>query len=348
MRETIDLSILQSPVSGALIRQAAKQHRHVRNIRLIRNLLVAAGGFFLFLALLNLKNYFIDGTPGSWHWVPFLILAIGLLIYSSNRQKYLKRMVRVIALANQQGLQLELRSRDRSQSGFMFNVGYSRVFSEVLSGEWGEGGKLHFETARYKYSTGSGENRHTYHVRYLRVDLKRNLPHMVLDANKNNLRLFGKTVFSNLPAQFDRSQKLSLEGNFDQYFTLYAPRQYERDALYIFTPDLMALLIDGAADCDVEVVDNYIYFYFSPTKAVMTDHKFMPRVFKLLTLLGDKVYDRTDYYADERVVDRQLNVVAEGGRRLKLFETWWFWVALVIGMLLILWLNGFKGTWFPK
>lgn len=37
---------------------------------------------------------------------------------------------------------------------------------------------------------------------------------------------------------------LSLEGDFDRYFTLYCPGDYERDALYVFTPDLLALLID--------------------------------------------------------------------------------------------------------
>ena len=39
-----------------------------------------------------------------------------------------------------------------------------------------------------------------------------------------------------------RTQVLSLEGDFDRYFTLYCPKEYERDALYVFTPDLMALL----------------------------------------------------------------------------------------------------------
>ncbi|GAA1220365.1 hypothetical protein GCM10009655_19930 [Rhodoglobus aureus] len=54
---------------------------------------------------------------------------------------------------------------------------------------------------------------------------------MVLDARANN-QLFG---FSNLPKSFARDQVLKLEGDFNEHFTLYSPRHYERDALYVFT-----------------------------------------------------------------------------------------------------------------
>ena len=78
---------------------------------------------------------------------------------------------------------------------------------------------------------------------------------MVLDARSNN-GLFGGT---NLPSQFSKDQILSLEGDFSEYFTLYCPREYERDALYVFTPDLMALLIDQTSTFDVEIVDDWMF-----------------------------------------------------------------------------------------
>ena len=78
----------------------------------------------------------------------------------------------------------------------------------------------------------------------------------MLDATSNN-GLFG----SNLPATFDRDQKLSLEGDFDQYFSLYCPEGYEQDALYLFTPDIMARFIDHAAALDVEIVDDWLFLY---------------------------------------------------------------------------------------
>src|SRR5690606_7535742 len=105
-----------------------------------------------------------------------------------------------------------------------------------------------------RYVTGSGKSRSVHQWGFLAVGLDRRLPHMVLDSRANN-RMLG---LSNLPAGFRRDQILSLEGDFDRYFTLYCPKEYERDALYVFTPDLMALLIDEAAPYDVEVVDHWM------------------------------------------------------------------------------------------
>src|SRR6478609_9747463 len=73
---------------------------------------------------------------------------------------------------------------------------------------------------------------------------------------------FGNYGFgSNLPASFQRAQRLSLEGDFDRHFTLYCPEGYEQDALYLFTPDIMARFIDHAAQLDVEIVDDWLFLY---------------------------------------------------------------------------------------
>lgn len=68
---------------------------------------------------------------------------------------------------------------------------------------------------------------------YIRFKLPRRLPNMVLDANFNNSAF--KTT---MPSTVRSDQKLSLEGDFDKYYTLYVPKQYETDALYVFTPIL--------------------------------------------------------------------------------------------------------------
>lgn len=112
------------------------------------------------------------------------------------------------------------------------------------------------EFANYRYTTGSGKNRQTHTWGYVAVKLDTPLPHIVLDATSNN-SLFG----SNLPLTFDRDQRLSLEGDFDRYFALYCPADYERDALYLFTPDIMARFIDNAAALDVEIVDDWLFLY---------------------------------------------------------------------------------------
>src|SRR5690606_32829643 len=85
---------------------------------------------------------------------------------------------------------------------------------------------------------------------YVALRLETMLPHFVLDATRNN-RTFG----SSIPMPIAGGQTLSLEGDFDSHVTLHCPQGYERDALYVFTPDLMALLIDtnsgdGEGDLD--------------------------------------------------------------------------------------------------
>ena len=159
---------------------------------------------------------------------------------------------------------------------------------------------------------------------YLAIKLDRMLPHMVLDAKSNNF--FG----SNLPTKFSRNQVLSLEGNFDEYFTLYCPREYEQDALYVFTPDLMARLIDEASRFDVEIIDDWMFVYSSQPFDLMNAAT-IDRAFRIIDTVGDKTVDRTEWYADDRAADDTAlpqsasllgnrmagNTVAPQGRRLQ-------------------------------
>ncbi len=136
--------------------------------------------------------------------------------------------------------------------GIIFGSGSSRFSSDLVRGQQ----PRFVEFANYQYTTGSGKNRTTHRWGYVAIKLDVPLPNIVLDATSNN-SLFG----SNLPATFDRDQKLSLEGDFDQHFSLYCPEGYEQDALYLFTPDIMARFIDHAAALDVEIVDDWLFLY---------------------------------------------------------------------------------------
>ncbi|WP_084021136.1 hypothetical protein [Cryobacterium arcticum] len=108
------------------------------------------------------------------------------------------------------------------------------------------------EFANYELRTGPAGSRNTQFGGFCAVRLTTSLPHIVLQAR-------GGPLFSaaTLPAS---SQRLSLEGNFDDHFTLYCPAEYERDALYLFTPDVMARLIDRVRGFDVEIIDDWLFF----------------------------------------------------------------------------------------
>lgn len=112
-----------------------------------------------------------------------------------------------------------------------------------------------WEVGNHQSVIGRGESARTEVWGYVAITLAHPLPHIVLDARAND-PAFG----SNLPQGFAESQRLSLEGDLDGRFRLYCPTGYERDALYLFTPDVLALLIDHASSLDVEIVDSWLFF----------------------------------------------------------------------------------------
>ncbi|WP_052521235.1 hypothetical protein [Agreia bicolorata] len=146
---------------------------------------------------------------------------------------------------------------------------------------------------------------------YLVIRLDRALPHIVLDATQND-RTFG----SSIPMPIAQDQRLSLEGDFDNHFRLYCPTGYERDALYVMTPDLMALLIDDAGDLDAEIVDDLFYLYSNDAFDV-ADPALWQRLASIRAVLGAKALSQTENYSDDRVAGRAANAVGEDGRRLR-------------------------------
>lgn len=163
-----------------------------------------------------------------------------------------ERMYRLDRFARANGMGYVPRLDDPGLPGMIFSLGSARYATDLVRGEQ----PRFVEFGNYQYTTGSGKNKTTHNWGYVAVKLDVPLPNIVLDATSNN-SLFG----SNLPASFDKDQRLSLEGDFDRYFDLYCPEGYETDALYLFTPDIMARFIDHAAALDVEIVDDWLFLY---------------------------------------------------------------------------------------
>lgn len=234
---------------------------------------------------------------------------------------------------------------DPALPGLIFNQGRSRRAVRRVRGAQ----PRFVEFANYRYTTGSGKNSTTHTWGYVAIHLDTPLPHIVLDAKGNNA-LFG----SNLPASFDKDQRLGLEGNFDEFFTLYCPQGYEPDALYLFTPDIMARLMDRAAELDVEIVDDWLFLY-ARRDFVTLDPQTWGWLFSVVSALMDKL-QRWERWRDERLAapterrralpsaeqplpfrhDRQVppprlpKGVAQQGRRLSRRISWVAWVVAIL------------------
>jgi hypothetical protein len=210
-----------------------------------------------------------------------------------------------------------------NEPGSIFSMGHAtasgRLFEHVVSGEYVG---MPFEFGNFRYRQGQYRERARWYG-VLRVTLSRRLPNILLDSKQNN-----RFHISNMP-DFKNRQKLQLEGDFNRYFDLYVPKEYERDALYFITPELMALLVDRGAKFDIEIVDNYLYIY-SNEAFNLDDEAAVQTIFDLIPRIGSEVEANTKRYADATVGNRELNEVAKPGRRLKRAISWFT-------ILLILW-----------
>jgi len=275
--------------------------------------ILAVSGMFARVGVQGLQDN--PGNPVAAFFAGFPLLvavgiiatAVGLLVRTLTGSVWATRL-RLHRFAAANGLVFSPSQSNPLYPGAIFGQGDGRRVTNRLSSAEGR----FLDIGNYTYSTGSGKNRTTHRWGFMALHLDRRLPHMVLDATSNN-GLFGGT---NLPATFARDQRLSLEGDFDKHFALYAPRQYERDALYVFTPDLMALLIDNAAPFDVEIVDDWMFVY-SAKPFRSAEPAVYQRLFQIVDTVGAKTLSQTDRYVDENIGQFAANFVAPQGARLK-------------------------------
>lgn len=147
--------------------------------------------------------------------------------------------------------------------------------------------------------------------RFMEMRLSRPLPHLMIDSRRNG------RLHSYLPGV----QRLSLEGDFDKYFTTYVPQGYERDALQLLTPDVMVCLIDHGRHWDIEIVED---------RLIVASHRFrrasdraeVTALLLFAELFGAELGHQASTYTDPRAV-RPRSQVAEAGRRLRLRSAAW-------------------------
>jgi len=277
--------------------------------------------------------------------VPLLALAgfvaFGLWLWRGGVRRRDERWYRLDRFARANGMRFLPSMPERRLPGMIFTVGDARRTEDVVIGDQ----PRTVEFGMHRYETGSGKNRTTHRWGYVAIRLDAPLPHIVLDALGNNAAFRS----SNLPASFGRGQRLSLEGDFDRYFALYCPAGYERDALYLFSPDIMARFVDNAAALDVEIIDDWLFLY---TKREVTtlDPATWAWLFSVVGALLDKL-GQWGRWRDERLAAaaagapdphtelpfeapsallRPPTGVAPEGRRLKRRMPW---VAIVVAVL---------------
>lgn len=131
------------------------------------------------------------------------------------------------------------------EMGIMFHQGNNRTVAHFVQGNFRN---VPIRIFNYHFQTGSGKYavHHVYTVFEFRFTGM--FPHLYLNSMRNG---YGFTTGEVIP----------LPSEFEKRFKLYAPKEYEIEALEIFTPDVLAILLEDDLRHDIELVDHELLIF---------------------------------------------------------------------------------------
>lgn len=165
-----------------------------------------------------------------------------------------------------------------------------------------------FDTAERTFVVGDGDGAAIHRIRAVRIPLPAEAPRIVLRSRR------GGGALSALPRRPRTGAELRLEGGFSDVFEVSVPAGYERDALYVLTPDLMAILLDTSADLDLEIVDGTLHVYLPAVD--LTRPPELARLLALVGILSERFARRTFLYRDEAAAPVAPDAVRRAGDTL--------------------------------
>ena len=247
-----------------------------------------------------------------------ILLAVGLLLTAAPAALYAnkinKQTMQIFAAANGIEYKQAIFSLDSYGYNWMINqiqnleMASIREKIQVTNRSFSEIGNLTFSVRDTSFisSTSSEPQTDTYTWSYVRIPLPRTVPRIILDSLKND----GVLNMNKMPLKIGKGQKLSLEGNLDSYFALYAPLDYAQDAYYIFRPEVLTMLMNTAQAYDLELIDNDLFVYrHKPLH--LTNPTDIEEMANVADMLQRAFYETTKNYKnsfDEVLTDEQKAV----------------------------------------
>lgn len=269
------------------------------NLPKVNNFLIYLGNYkpntLLVITVAVLLLLLGSSNSANLAWIlPVVLLAIAAWYGIKRSKKTLTRANTVLvefSKTNNFNFTPENKNIDEKGSLFQVSGAYAKRENRIINGRLKN---FPFKLSDYHYETGSGKYKKSYGVRVMRLTLPRKLPHMVIDClveeGESGTAFGGGGGLSTLPIDFDSSQKIDLEGDFHKFFSVYAPDKYAISALTVIAPDTMEILMRMKSLCDIEVVENYIYFYWPDEKIGVEQYKSVfSTVFEVMDEIGDKL-----------------------------------------------------------
>lgn len=200
----------------------------------------------LFVGLWRLEvSYYPARGPLPPYPLVAFVLPIGLyLLFRAQLQHvFMQQIASAIGFRYQ-----PTGSRPELEAKF-FQLGSSRQIEDVLSGVY-RGCPI--EIFNYSFTVQQGRSSHTEHYTIFALTFAGVLPDIAL-APKSFL---GAGLLACAP---DGDVAVTLEGDFNEHFYLYAPKNFDVEIREIFQPDLMLELIEKYQSYRVEISGSRVY-----------------------------------------------------------------------------------------
>jgi hypothetical protein len=202
---------------------------------------------------------------GSEVFAPICLLFIPLALFLYFRSVVMKLFLRQLAEAI--GFSYVGAAPLESVSGAFFSRGHGQRISGVLSGTYKQHSARIYE---YQYTEGYGKSSHTYAFTIFEMKYGATLPHVLINAS---------SLFAPMSME-----KVELEGNFDEIFSVYVDAGKQMEIREILQPDVMQDLIASFKGFSVEIDGETVYVI---REQAITDRG----AFLSLVALVDKLFD---------------------------------------------------------
>jgi hypothetical protein len=129
----------------------------------------------------------------------------------------------------------------------------------------------------YSCITGYGRSEQVHNFTVACVSLPQTLPHMLL---------LSKQSHALVQRDLGNAEKLQLEGDFSDYFTVEIEKGQETNALTIITPDVMQTLVTYNQAEDIEILGSNLYFILNKDER---DYRDMRALIQSVAELSGKI-----------------------------------------------------------
>lgn len=132
-----------------------------------------------------------------------------------------------------------------AEAAVMFRQGHGRKINHIITGTHNGRGLRIFN---YQFTSGYDRDSKKYTYTVFGFTFNGQFPHLYLNSFGDR---FGTKIGEVIP----------LPAEFEKKFRLSAPKEYEIEALQVFTPDLLAHLLDVQLDYDIELVNQELLIF---------------------------------------------------------------------------------------